>query len=171
MDPQGQKTSEKPKQSVNYLRVPQRLKLFHTFFMVSGDTSTTGLGTILLQDHDKEKYFVIFLSREWLPRERSLFIFFKERKFDNYLNRNVAVKESAPRSHRGTAVLGWELPLRSSGGSQRRRTSHKYSAGSQLAETPCRVSLIKSRASKCLSLVEISYENITLIIFLEFKQS
>lgn len=51
----GQKTFEKPKQSVNYLRVPKRLKLLHTFFMVSGDTSIADLGTILLQDHDKVK--------------------------------------------------------------------------------------------------------------------
>lgn len=59
--------------------------------MTSGDTSISDLGTILLQDPDNVKHFVMFFGREWLPGERSLFVFHKERKFDNYLSQNSAV--------------------------------------------------------------------------------
>ncbi|GFR78367.1 reverse transcriptase [Elysia marginata] len=55
-----------------------KLPDFEKPFILSTDASDTGLGAILKQDHDGEKFPVVYLSRKLLPREQRYSVVEKE---------------------------------------------------------------------------------------------
>ena len=55
-----------------------KLPDFEKPFILSTDASYTGLGGILKQEHDGEKFPVVYLSRKLLPREQRYSVVEKE---------------------------------------------------------------------------------------------